>query len=444
MENRANYALIGVFTLAAIAAMFAFVWWFRASQTSSNRVEYRLIFTGSVSGLSKGAIVRFNGIRVGDVTDINFVKDDPSRVAVIIKVDPGTPVRSDTKARLEYQGLTGVASVQLSGGLGNAKPLTAPGGQGIPTIYAERSDFQDLLETVQRLSGKADTVLNNVNAILTDNKDAIRDTIGNVQVFSKALADNSANVSAFLGAVGDMSQRISSLAVKLEKLSVDADDLLRAVDPASVNRTVSNIETFTQTIADNKANINSILADAAVLAKRLTATSVTLDTALTSFTELTRAIDAQKINRSLDGITKLSDTLGARAADVDATLRNATTISAKLVTTVDKVDRVLDAAESFLGIDGGAKGLTQNMFAEITEAAKAFRQLSVNLDKRTAELAAGFKRITGPGLRDVQGLTTDSRRTANEASRAIRKLERDPSQLIFGGGSAVPEYRGGQ
>ena len=442
MENRANYALIGLFTLGIIASMFAFVWWFRASSQSSNQVEYRLIFTGSVSGLSKGGIVRFNGIRVGDVTGIDFLENDPSRVAAIIKVNPGTPIRSDTKARLEYQGLTGVASVQLNGGRNDAEPLKTPDGKGVSTIYAERSDFQDLLETVQRLSGKADAVLNNVNALLTDNKDQIGETIKNIQTFSKALADNSPNISAFLGAVGDMSQRISSLAIKAEKLAGDADDLLRAIDPASVNRTVGNVETFTQTIADNKANINGILADAAVLMKRLTVTSVTLDTALLSINDLAKSIDAQKINRSIDGITKLSDTLGNRAADVDATLRNAATISNKFVGTVDKVDQVLDAARSFLGIEGGANGLTKNMFSEITDAAKAFKVLSINLDKRTAEITTGLNRVTGPGLRDVQGLATDTRRTVNEANRAIRNIGRDPSQIIFGGQPAIPEYKG--
>ena len=442
MENRANYALVGLFTLGVIASIFAFVWWFRVSNQAGERAEYRLIFTGSVSGLGKGGIVKFNGIRVGDVTEIEFVKDDPSRVSAVIKIDPKTPIRSDTRARLEYQGLTGVASIALTGGKGDAAPLKTPDGKGVSTIYAERSDFQDLLETAQRLSGKADSILNNVDSLLKDNQGQIGDTIKNIQVFSKALADNSPNVSAFLGAVGDMSQRISALSLKLEKLSTDADDLLRAVDPASINRTVSNIETFTQTVAENKANINSILADTASLAKRLTQTSVSLDIALNSFTDLTKAVDAQRINRSIEGISKLSDTLGARAGDVDTVLRNAADVSNKLTGTVDKVDRVLVAAESFLGIEGGANGLTKNMFSEITEAAKAFRALSLNLDKRTAEITAGFSKLSGPGLRDIQGLATDTRRTVNEANRTVRSLGRDPSQLLFGGQPSVPEYSG--
>ena len=232
------------------------------------------------------------------------------------------------------------------------------------------------------------------------------------------------------------------LSIKLEKLSGDADDLLRAIDPASINRTVSNIETFTQTIADNKVNINSILTDVATLAKRLTVTSVSLDLALNSFTDLTKAFDAQRINRAIEGVAKLSDTLGQRAGDVDEVLRNAATVSNKLVSTVDKVDRVLVAAENFLGIEGGANGLTKNMFSEITEAARSFKVLSQNLDKRTAEITAGFSKLSGPGLRDIQGLATDTRKTVNEVNRTVRNLGRDPSQLIYGGQPAIPEYKG--
>ena len=442
MENRANYALVGLFTLVAIIGIFAFVWWFRAANESGERASYELIFTGSVSGLNKGAIVRFNGIRVGDVSDVHLVDKDPSRVSVAIKVDPKTPIKSDTRARLEYQGLTGVASVQLNGGTNDATPLRTPDGKGVPIIYAERSDFQDLFETVQRLAGKADSILNNLDGILKDNQAQIGEVVKNIQVFSKALADNSPNISAFLGAVGDVSQRISSLSIKLEKLSTDADEILRAVDPASVNRTLSNVETFTQTIAENKTNINAILGDTAALMKRLTVTSVSLDVALNSFTDLAKSFDAQRINRAIEGLSKFSDTLGQRSDDVDAVLRNASTVSNKLVGTVDKVDRVLVAAESFLGIEGGASGLTKNMFSEITDAARAFKVMSINLDKRTGEITTGFAKLSGPGLRDIQGLATDARKTVNEANRTVRSLGRDPSQIIFGGNSAVPEYSG--
>src|ERR671912_633572 len=113
METRANYALIGIFTLAVVAAGFLFVYWFSGGDTGQRRQPVRVVFSGPVSGLSKGSVVTFNGIRVGEVTDIRLLPEDPRRVATVIEVDRATPIRTDTRARLDFQGLTGVATIGL-------------------------------------------------------------------------------------------------------------------------------------------------------------------------------------------------------------------------------------------------------------------------------------------------------------------------------------------
>src|SRR5215218_4441444 len=125
METRANYALIGVFTLAVIAAAFGFVYWFSGGDRGQSKQSIRVVFSGSVSGLSKGSAALFNGLRVGEVTDIGLFPDDPRRVTSIIQVEASTPIRADTRARLEYQGLTGVAQIALTGGEAGAPPLVA-------------------------------------------------------------------------------------------------------------------------------------------------------------------------------------------------------------------------------------------------------------------------------------------------------------------------------
>jgi phospholipid/cholesterol/gamma-HCH transport system substrate-binding protein len=82
------------------------------------------------------------------------------------------------------------------------------------------------------------------------------------------------------------------------------------------------------------------------------------------------------------------------------------------------------------------------MFGEVREAARSIRILDDNLDKRTADITTGINRFTGSGLREVETLTTDGRRTLNDISRAVRSLERNPQQLIFGGKPNLPEYSG--
>ena len=116
METRANYALIGLFTLAVIAASFLFVYWVSSPGRSGSQQTYKIIFTGSVSGLSRGGWVMFNGVRVGEVKDINLVPQDPQHVYAIINIDSRVPIRADTKAHLESTGFTGVSTVALVGG----------------------------------------------------------------------------------------------------------------------------------------------------------------------------------------------------------------------------------------------------------------------------------------------------------------------------------------
>jgi ABC-type transporter Mla subunit MlaD len=121
METRANYTLIGAFALAVIAGAFLFVFWFAGGgNKQSGRDSYRIVFSSSVSGLTRGSQVLFNGLKVGEVTTIDLAPD-PSEVYAMIEVDGRTPVKTDTRARLEYQGLTGISSIALTGGTADAK-----------------------------------------------------------------------------------------------------------------------------------------------------------------------------------------------------------------------------------------------------------------------------------------------------------------------------------
>jgi phospholipid/cholesterol/gamma-HCH transport system substrate-binding protein len=459
METRANYALIGLFTLAVFAGMLGFVYWFASGRSNGQTTSYRVVFTGSVSGLSRGSVVRFNGLRVGEVTMIDLVPSDPSRVMAIIEVDAKTPIKADTRARLEYQGLTGQASVQLSGGTANAPALTAADG-GRAVIFADRSDFQDLLETVQRISGRVDTVLNRVEKVVVDNEGSISTTIKSVETFAKALADNSAGVGALMANAGEVSQRIASLSARLETLSVTADELLRSVDSRSVNRVIGNVESFTQALADNRSNIDGILGDGAALAKRLSESTVKLDGALAEIEKLAKSVDGQKIGRTVDNIDKFAAVIGGSTAAVDKAVSDIASVTETLRLAAPKVDQVLSAASNFLGAnqgDGktafGEIGETAKSFrtladnlntrvADFSEMAKAIERLAKSLDGRTREITAGINKLTSSGGRDFEALAADARRAVNELNRATRSIARDPSQLITGGRPAIPEYSG--
>jgi phospholipid/cholesterol/gamma-HCH transport system substrate-binding protein len=182
MEDRAKYVLIGLFTFAVVAGAFGFVYWLHNTAGTKESASYRLIFDGSVTGLRVGAPVLFNGIRVGDVTDLRLTKN-PAEVAALVAVDPATPVRKDTRVTLEYAGLTGIASVSLKGVMASAPRLPKKGGEP-PTLRAESNAGQDMSTAVRETLGKA-------NAVISENQEAVHNAITNLETFSKALARNS-------------------------------------------------------------------------------------------------------------------------------------------------------------------------------------------------------------------------------------------------------------
>src|SRR5262245_39708484 len=115
METRAKYALIGLFTICVVAAAFGFVFWFSGSRAGVDRKGVQIIFHTPVTGLSQGASVLFNGIRVGEVAELSWGQDilDPNAVVARVEIDKRVPITTTTQAKLEYSGLTGVASIQL-------------------------------------------------------------------------------------------------------------------------------------------------------------------------------------------------------------------------------------------------------------------------------------------------------------------------------------------
>src|SRR5579863_3142745 len=136
METRANYVMTGAFTLAVVAGVFIFIFWFHNAGSGGERASYRVVFSGSVSGLRTGGSVLFNGIRVGEVSGLALNTQDPRKVTATISIDHAVPVRADTRVALAFQGLTGLAQVSLTGGAADAPALVADRG-ALPTLYAD-------------------------------------------------------------------------------------------------------------------------------------------------------------------------------------------------------------------------------------------------------------------------------------------------------------------
>src|SRR6186997_1833391 len=115
METKANYVLIGLFALSVVVAAFGFVFWFNNIGGTAKRSSYLVRFDGSAAGLRAGSAVLFNGIRMGEVMKIIVNPDDPHQVLATIEIDVKAPIRTDTMVGLDFQGLTGIASIAMTG-----------------------------------------------------------------------------------------------------------------------------------------------------------------------------------------------------------------------------------------------------------------------------------------------------------------------------------------
>jgi phospholipid/cholesterol/gamma-HCH transport system substrate-binding protein len=195
MERKAHYALIGLFTFAVVAGAFGFVFWLHHSSGKKQAVAYRVIFDSSVSGLQVGGNVLFNGIRVGEVTKLQLDPDKPSQVVAMLAVNKATPIRSDTKVGLEFQGLTGVAAVSLKGVSANTPLIEREEGEP-PTLKADPSASQDMMQAAR-------DVLNKAEEVIAANQEAIRQAVKDIATFSASLARNSDNVDIIVSDAKD-------------------------------------------------------------------------------------------------------------------------------------------------------------------------------------------------------------------------------------------------
>ncbi len=188
METRARVVLIGLFMLAATAAVFGFVYWLHSSGGLGDSASYRIRFENSAVGLRSGSSVLFNGIRVGEVTEVRLNPADPREVTVLIAVERSTPIRSDTRVEIFTQGLMGSPTVALIGGAPTAPPL-ASAERVPPLLIAEPNAGQDVMQAARDLIRRLDK-------LVAENSEALRNTITNLSTFSDALARNSSRLDA--------------------------------------------------------------------------------------------------------------------------------------------------------------------------------------------------------------------------------------------------------
>lgn len=259
METRANYILIGLFSLAVIFGAFGFVYWFHHVGGTGERVLYRVVFQGPIGGLRSGATVSFNGIRVGEVTELNLDPQDPKQALATISVDANTPVRADTQVSLDTQGLTGIAVLALRGGSPSAGPLTAKLGD-VPVLTAGSSASQDMMAAARDVARRIDSVL-------ADNQEALKNSLRNIETFTEALAKNSDSLTDTVENLKSFSEALARNSGKIDSIMAGVDNLIGGPEgkgevPNAVRAIRATAENLDKKIdglaADGRRTLNTI------------------------------------------------------------------------------------------------------------------------------------------------------------------------------------------
>jgi phospholipid/cholesterol/gamma-HCH transport system substrate-binding protein len=287
---------------------------------------------------------------------------------------------------------------------------------------------------------RTDDLFERFGRLVDDNDEAVSRTVRNVERFSQALGDNADGVNRTLASIAGAAERVGPLAEQLETLSRNLNGMIAQVDIGSVNRTLTNVEQFSQALGGNAEGVSRMLATVTSAAERIGPLAEQLERFSRDIARVGAAVDPERVGRTLENVDRFAAALAGGSGDVTKTLQSVASLTDKLNRAADQVESVLRSAQSFLGSASGGEG--QGALAEVGSAARSIRTLADNLDKRTAEITAGVSRFTGPGLRDIEALASDGRRTLNDINRTLRNIERNPQQLIFGGRPAIPDYQG--
>ncbi len=250
METKASHVLIGSFLLVLMAALFAFVVWV-ARINQGDTKDYDVFYHGSVTGLAVGAPVRFQGVPIGDVHTIALMPNDPGTVHLRLRVKEGTPILKGAIASLDFQGLTGVAFIQISGGIHGQPEITALPGNDVPIIPSRPSSLESIINTAPQLLEQASETITRVGQILNeDNRKNIGKTVANLEKLSEGLSRRTPELEAAIGNLGSTLVELKNSAGSIKSLANNTDKTIQARVPALLTQTQGILTRSDETIKE--------------------------------------------------------------------------------------------------------------------------------------------------------------------------------------------------
>ncbi|MBM0103910.1 MCE family protein [Steroidobacter sp. S1-65] len=223
MERDAHYVAVGAFILLVVAMAIGFVLWYTDANDGREYTRYEIYFTGSVSGLDRGSPVRFLGVDVGRVRRLAIDSSDATRVHVVVEVDKSAPISAATRASLGLQGVTGLLYVNLKEASDVDRNAPLLQGENYPVIEAVESDFDAFLASLPELMGRANTLLERLSRVVSDeNLNGIAETIKGMRDTMATMPQTAKDVQQLVSELRATVVEIHGASESLRAMSEDA------------------------------------------------------------------------------------------------------------------------------------------------------------------------------------------------------------------------------
>ena len=248
MEREANYAAVGAFVVLVVVMAVLFVYWYSDAREHRDYTRYEVYFEGSVSGLERGAQVRYLGVDIGRVYSMRIDPRDSSRVQVLVDLDSSAPVSAKTVAELSLQGVTGLLYMDLIQDTGTRRLTKAVESEKYPVIRSARSSFDVLLASLPDLVGLASDVADRAARMLSDkNIASVSNALANIDKASSTLPQTLQEVKTLVAELRDAASEVREVAQQ-------ANTVVSTAGPE-----VTTALTRVRTVADNLATASENL-----------------------------------------------------------------------------------------------------------------------------------------------------------------------------------------
>jgi phospholipid/cholesterol/gamma-HCH transport system substrate-binding protein len=264
MEPKVNYILVGSFVAFLGAAVLVGILWLGKTDYRGSYDRYEAYMRESVAGLSVDSTVKYRGVDVGRVKSITLSPDNPEEVLLTLDIVRGTPVKTDTIAKLETQGLTGLATINLTGGSRDALSLQAQTGQAYPVIKTGPSLFFRLDEAVSRLLSEEglaqllvdlDSAAKGAAKVLDeDNRILLKRTIKDLSDVAQTVATHKTQIEQSLNGAARSADNLVKLTTALNE---QVPTLL-----AGLNKSVDALGTATDELARTSKTVGTVVNEA--------------------------------------------------------------------------------------------------------------------------------------------------------------------------------------